>query len=115
MPDPYLLLTTPSGNDITDPSSADLTSAIQELRTGKTGQDTTFLRCGSKEGTTFTLEVDRDGAVSFTEFLNPEDDDPIVELTGQVSLDQALQLWTWLSEGALDNVKSALAEEEKPQ
>ncbi len=119
----WLTLTTRFGQEIDNPSRDDLSRALEELghddREGMTKADyaehsAAYLRLESEAGPHYLLSVDRDGTLMFTEFLSPESDDPIVELTEKVPAERALALMMLLADGKCEQLEKELSERQGP-
>ena len=120
-PQHWFTLTSRYGKDIDNPTQEDLQRALDELQSdnheGMTVADyaehcTAWLRFETDAGPHYLLSVNREGFLSFSEFISQESDDPVVELTQKVPPEKALALLMMLAEGKSEKVEEELAPNE---
>jgi hypothetical protein len=116
MPDSaaWVILTDRYGADKRQPSPEDLRRAIDELLNeniaGMTEADfaehpNAWLRYGFDEGPMFVINAYRNGSVTFSQFPDQDDAEPLTEHTAQpVDRTSLLSLWTWLAEGDIAKI-----------
>ena len=117
MSQPWFVLTKRYGEDVGSPNSHQLAEAVAELYhenlPGMTKADyeehgSGHLRFGSDDGSMFVVEIVRTGIVVLEEWADQDFEKrlcPARKMKG-VSEKDALQLWVWLAEGAIDKVRS---------
>jgi hypothetical protein len=125
----WVVLTGSDGRDIAAPSASQLAAALAEVYPGADQQqqherdsdsdshsdsdsdcdpDPVVLRFGYDDGLMYELEVSRGGNVKFEEWSDSDReialDSP--KTMSALTLDQALQLWTWLAQRQVAKIRS---------
>jgi hypothetical protein len=119
----WVVLTGSDGRDIAAPSASQLAAALAEVYPGAGQQherdsdsdsdsdsdpDPVVLRFGYDDGLMYELEVSRGGNVKFEEWSDSDReialDSP--KTMSALTLDQALQLWTWLAQRQVTKIRS---------
>lgn len=113
----WCILSCRYGGDILNPSPQQLAKAAAELHqenlSGMTEADYAehpgaYLRYGLDEGPLYTIDGYRDGTAVLSKYADPDFEELVHEVTlGEVTEQQLLMLWAWLSEGRLDNIRTA--------
>jgi hypothetical protein len=129
----WVVLTVPDGRDIAAPSASQLAAALAEVYQGagqkqdqtqdqkqdqKSGpdpdpdpdpdSDPAVLRFGYDDGLMYELEVGRGGNVKFEEWSDSDREIALAspKTMSALTLDQALQLWTWLAQRQVAKIRS---------
>lgn len=113
---PWAILTSRYGEEVDEPSPAQLLDAAEELYNenvegmgeGEYAEHpNAWLRYGTDDGPMYVVDAYRDGTVIVSRFADQDFGEPSHQTTlSDVQKDRLLELWTWLANGDFETIRS---------